>query len=465
MSTAPRSTSLIIAGIVLILLILIGLAYFFTTPRPIEVTPTRTIPETTTTPTPPIGVTTTPTPLVEVKVPDKILIGFTLPLSGTFSKEGQLALKGALVAVKWVNEVYGGVRIGGKRVPIEIKYYDDESKRDLVVSLYERLVTVDKVHFLVGTYTSTLVMAAAPVAEKYKMVFVNWGGASDMINRQGFRYVVTTWTQASRYMAPVLDVLVKYDPEVKRIALVWKEDEFNRLVAEGVRVKARELGLTIVYDRSFPIGTLDFTPILVELRAIKPDVIITGNHFADGLAITKQMADLKVNAKLIAVNVAPSVPDYYKSLGLLAEGIVFPSEWEPGVWWSPEHARKFGLEFYGPLPQEFHIIFLGMHKEEPTEYSASLANAIILLVKAIELAQSLDQDAVREAFNKMDIMTFFGRFKIDPATGFQLGHISVIGQWQDGKKVIVWPSEVATGRLYYPVPTWEEKTAGKKAIP
>ncbi|MEM1777408.1 MAG: ABC transporter substrate-binding protein [Acidilobaceae archaeon] len=280
-----------------------------------------------------------------------------------------------------------------------------------------------------------------------------------------FRYVVTTWTQASRYVVPVLDVLVKYDPEVKRIALVWKEDEFNRLVAEGVRVKARELGLTIVYDRSFPIGTLDFTPILVELRAIKPDVIITSNHFVDGLAITKQMADLKVNAKLIAVNVAPSVPDYYKSLGLLAEGIVFPSEWEPGVWWSPEHARKFDLEFYGPLPQEFHIMFLGMHKEEPTEYSASLANAIILLVKAIKLAQSLDQDAVREAFNKMDIMTFFGRFKIDPATGFQLGHISVIGQWQDGKKVIVWPPEVATDRLYYPVFTWEEKTAGKKAIP
>ncbi|MEM0154153.1 MAG: amino acid ABC transporter substrate-binding protein, partial [Ignisphaera sp.] len=407
--------------------------------------------------------TLTSTP--EIKIPDKIVVGLTISLSGTYAKEGQMGLLGLQTAVKWVNEIYGGVRIGGKHVPIEIKYYDDESSRDLVVSLYERLITVDKVNFLLGPYSSPLAFAAAPVAEKYKMVFVNWGGASDLINQQGYKYVVTTWTQASRYMVPVLDMLVKYDPEAKKVALVWKEDEFNRLVAEGVRVKARELGLTIVYDRSFPIGTLDFTSILIELQAIKPDVIIIGTHFDDGLAITKQMADLKVNAKLIAINVAPSVPDYYTSLGILAEGIVFPSEWEPGVKYNPEVASKLGLEFFGPTSDEFYKLFLNMHNEEPTEYSASLANAIILLVKAIESAQSLDQDAVREAFNRMDIMTFFGRFKIDPATGYQIGHVSIIGQWQNGKKVIVWPQEVATSKLYYPVPTWEEKSAGKKAIP
>jgi len=163
--------------------------------------------------------------------------------------------------------------------------------------------------------------------------------------------------------------------------------------------------------------------------------------------------------------VAPSVPEYYASLGALAEGIVFPSEWEPGVWWTPELARNLGLEFFGPTPQEFHLMFIAMHGEEPTEYSASLANAVILLVKAIEIAQSLNSDAIREAFNKMDLMTFFGRFKIDPATGFQIGHVSVIGQWQEGRKVVVWPSDVATGKLCYPVPSWEEKLAGKRCKP
>jgi branched-chain amino acid transport system substrate-binding protein len=461
---------LILGGIIVILLILVGIGYYTT--RPPEVTPTTPASTPTGTPTQPTQTpievrTPTPTETIAppVAVPDRIVIGFTLPLSGAFSKEGQLALKGALAAVKWVNEVYGGVRIGGKRVPIEIKYYDDESKRDLVISLYERLITVDKVHFLLGTYTSTLVMAAAPVAEKYGMVFVNWGGASDLINKQGYKYVVTTWTQASRYMAPVLDLISSLDPTAKRVALIWKSDEFNRIVMEGVRSRAQTLGFTIVYDKSFPIGTLDFTPLLVELAVVKPDIIVTGTHFADGLAITKQLADMGVNAKLIAVNVAPSVPDYYKSLGALAEGIVFPSEWEPGVWWGPDYAKKLGVEFFGPTPQEFHVMFLAMHGEEPTEYSASLANAIILLVKAIEVAQSLDQKAVREAFSKLDVVTFFGRFKIDPETGFQIGHQSVIGQWQGGRKVIIWPPDIATGKPYYPVPTWEEKKAGKRATP
>ena len=207
---------LILGGVIVVLFILVGIrllhyetsrGYTYNTNRnptqtPSEVrTPTETI-------APPVA------------VPDRIVIGFTLPSSGAFSKEGQLALKGALAAVKWVNEVYGGVKVGGKRVPIEVKYYDDESKRDLVISLYERLITVDKVHFLLGTYTSTLVMAVAPVAEKYGMVFVNWGGASDLINKQGYKYVVTTWTQASRYMAPVLDLISSLDPTAKRVALI-----------------------------------------------------------------------------------------------------------------------------------------------------------------------------------------------------------------------------------------------------
>ena len=65
--------------------------------------------------------------------------------------------------------------------------------------------------------------------------------------------------------------------------------------------------------------------------------------------------------------------------------------------------------------------------------------------------------------NKLDFMTFFGRWKIDPETGKQIGHEMIIMQWQGGKKVIVWPPEAANAKPYYPMPTWEEKAAGKLA--
>jgi amino acid/amide ABC transporter substrate-binding protein, HAAT family (TC 3.A.1.4.-) len=60
-------------------------------------------------------------------------------------------------------------------------------------------------------------------------------------------------------------------------------------------------------------------------------------------------------------------------------------------------------------------------------------------------------------------MTFYGVIKIDPATGSQVGHEMVLGQWQNGRFVIVWPQEAAEARLYYPLPTWDEKRAGKTA--
>lgn len=461
----------ILAGIIVVLVIIVGLGYYLT--RPPGVTPAPTTPATATpttpimTPTTPITTPTTPiSPAPVTQVPDKIVIGFTVSLSGAYAKEGVMGLLGIQTAVKWVNEIYGGVRIGGKRVPIEIKYYDDESKRDLVVSLYERLITVDKVHFLLGPYSSPLAFAAAPVAERYGMLFVNWGGASDLINKQGYKFTVTVWSQASKYHASTLEFLSKVDPTAKRIAILYADDEFNRMVAEGARSKAKELGLEVVFDRAFPRDIKDFTPILLELKLANPDAIVAGTHFANGLLLTKQLADLRINAKLIALTVAPTVPEYYESLKILAEGIIFPSHWEPGIKYDPEVARKMGLPFFGPTSDEFYLLFLAVSGGlQPSYHAASAAAAVILLVKAIEEAQSLDQKAVREAFNKLDIVTFFGRFKIDPETGYQIGHSMVLGQWQDGTKVIIWPFESATGRYYYPIPTWEEKAAGKKAVP
>jgi branched-chain amino acid transport system substrate-binding protein len=69
---------------------------------------------------------------------------------------------------------------------------------------------------------------------------------------------------------------------------------------------------------------------------------------------------------------------------------------------------------------------------------------------AIEKAGSVDTDQVRSALNEMDIMTIYGRSKIDPSTGIQIGHGMVVAQWQDGKKVVVGPADLAVGRIVYP---------------
>jgi branched-chain amino acid transport system substrate-binding protein len=90
---------------------------------------------------------------------------------------------------------------------------------------------------------------------------------------------------------------------------------------------------------------------------------------------------------------------------------------------------------------------------KPTDFRGTQAFAAGLVVQwGIENAGSLDTDKVRAALNKMDIMTFYGRSMIDPATGIQVGHGMVAAQWQGGKKVVVGPPDLAVADIVYPIP-------------
>ncbi|HWQ16946.1 MAG TPA: ABC transporter substrate-binding protein, partial [Sulfolobales archaeon] len=81
--------------------------------------------------------TSTPTP--PMTLPSKIVIGLSIPLSGAQADAGKRTFWGVMAAVKWVNEVYGGVNLYGRKIPLEVKYYDDESKKENVISYTERL--------------------------------------------------------------------------------------------------------------------------------------------------------------------------------------------------------------------------------------------------------------------------------------------------------------------------------------
>jgi branched-chain amino acid transport system substrate-binding protein len=79
-----------------------------------------------------------------------------------------------------------------------------------------------------------------------------------------------------------------------------------------------------------------------------------------------------------------------------------------------------------------------------------------VLMEGVKRAGSLDGEKIRGAILKLDFNTVFGAFKVDP-DGFQIAHKLVIFQWQDGKKVIVWPGELAPGRPRFPTPPWGQR--------
>ncbi|WP_053240446.1 amino acid ABC transporter substrate-binding protein [Pyrobaculum islandicum] len=460
--------------VVAVVAVLGALAWISTQPSappttsPAKQSPTTSSPVTSPTPSPTTSTppqTTTQPPSV-AKCPDEIVIGTAMPISGRYAAEGQYSLWGALAVVNWIND-RGGVDCGGKKVKVRLIYRDSESKLELAQSITESLVTQDKVNFLLSPYGSDLALGVSPIAEKYGVLMAVVGASSDRIFQQGFKYVVGVAAPASQYMVPVLDMVVKRDPTAKKVAILYRDSEFNRQVAEGAKAYAEKLGLQVVVYEVYPASPKDLTPQILKVKQAAPDVIIVASHFADGQLVVRQLAEQKVDAKLIALSVAPLVPDFYKALETKAECVVGPSHWEPGVTYSPQLAKQRGEDWFGPTKEEFITYFKKVAKEmggkevEPGYHAAWAAEGVLAILYGVQKAASADSDKVLNALRNSRFMTFFGEFKLDPATNLNVAHTMVVIQWQGGQRVVVWPADVAEGKLVYPSLTWDQKAAGQ----
>lgn len=396
----------------------------------------------------------------------EILIGHPACLSGKYAKAGEQALGGIKACIEWVNKTRGGVMFQGKKIPLNYKYYDCESKKESVTSLIGRLITVDKVNVVFAPYSSGLTLRGAPIAESRQTLYMDHGGANNKIFEQGFKYIVQTIGPATNYHRGTLDMIHTIDPQAKKVALAYEDSEFARMVMEGAEAHAGKVGFSIVFKRTYPKGVTDLTPLLSALKASKPDFILGGGHFEDGQLFNRQMADLDINAKALSLIAAATLPAFYEALTSMAEGVMGPSHWEYGVKYSEEEAKKVGLSWIGPDQDGFVSLFKkALGKEILPDYHAAEAGAQILAyVLAVEKAGSLDSDKVRAALGDLQFMSFYGGWDVDE-TGLQVGHSMVDVQWQMGKRIIVWPKEAQTGGVAYPMPTFAEKAKGKVAAP
>ncbi len=398
---------------------------------------------------------------------DEIVIGHPACLSGKYAKAGEQAVGGIEACVKWVNQAYGGVGLEGKKVPLVYKKYDCESKKENVTSLIGRLITVDKVDVVFAPYSSGLTLRGAPVAEGQGMLYMDHGGANNKIFQQGFRYTVQTIGPATSYHEGTLDMVKQIAPEAKKVALAYEDSEFASMVMEGAKAHAEKLGFEVVFERTYPKGVSDLTPLLSALKASKPDFVLGGGHFEDGQLFNRQMADLSIDVDCLSLIAAATLPAFYQALGSMAEGVMGPSHWEYGVTYSEAAAKEAGTIWIGPSQDEFVRLFkeaVGDEDMIPDYHAAEAGAQVLAYVLAAQNAGSVETEAVRKALGELEFMSFYGNWDIDES-GLQVGHTMVDVQWQDGKRVIVWPESAQTGKPCYPMPTFDEKQNGKKALP
>ena len=398
--------------------------------------------------------------------PDKIVIGHPACLSGKYAKAGEQAVGGIKACINWVNNFYGGVNLNGKKIPLEYKFYDCESKKESVTSLIGRLITVDKVDVVFSPYSSGLTLRGAPVAESHQMLYMDHGGANNKIFNQGFQYIVQTIGPATSYHMGTLDMIHKIAPNAKKVALAYEDSEFAKMVMEGAKIHAEKLGFDVVFERTYPKGVTDLTPLLSALKASNPDFVLGGGHFEDGQLFNRQMADLNINVNALSLIAAATLPAFYKALTSMAEGVMGPSHWEYGVKYSEEEAKTAGIPWIGPSQDEFLELFKKATGEDmlPDYHAAEAGAQVLAYVLGVQKAGSVDAGKVRKALGDLKFMSFYGGWDVNE-NGMQVGHTMVDVQWQDGIRVIVWPESAQTGKVCYPMPTFQEKAKGAKAVP
>jgi ABC-type branched-subunit amino acid transport system substrate-binding protein len=398
-----------------------------------------------------------PTPAPTAKT---VVIGFTASQTGSLNVSSMRQFNGLQLWLEQVNAA-GGIKLSdGTVITFKSVFYDDESNKDRVQELYTRLATEDNADFLISPYSSGLTAASTVIAEQYGKVMITTGAASDSAYKQGYTLVFQAYTPASRYLTGALDLLAKLDPAVKKIAFVNENDKFSTDVVAAAKDYAESLGYEVVLFESYDSDTADFGPFINKIQAAAPEALMGGGHFQDGSTFARQLHEKGVSLKCVALLVAPPEPDF-ADLGDAAFGVVGPSQWEPLAAYIPESAQEAGLEWYGPLGDEFVRDYEAAYSgEEPSYHSAGGYAAGLILQKAIVDADSIDPMAVKAALDNMDVLTFYGRIKFDTspeAHGLQIGHEMVYIQWQKDAagnlvKQVVWPLEGATAETLYPKP-------------
>ncbi len=386
-------------------------------------------------------------PLPEAQPP--LRLGMSLSQTGPYAAIGQNQLRAYQLCVKHTNEK-GGVL--GRRIELVVE--DDQSQPATAARIYEKLITQARVDAILGPYASAIVEAVADVAEKHRMPMVASSGSVTSIYKKGRRFVFMVSSPSEVYLEGFIDMAAKRG--LKTVALIHDDTIFAKAVAQGGLELAKKRGLSIVLAEAYPKGTTDFSAILTKVRAANPDVLAAGAPFEGTVAITRQLRELNVNPKMFAVTVGGDFPQFHQILGRGAEFVYGPSQWEAEL----VALRAGGLI---PIARQYpgSREFVESHRKEfpgadLSYHSAAGYGGCQVLMEAIRRAGSLDREKVRDAILKMDLNTVFGAFKVDP-DGFQIAHKMVVFQWQDGKKVIVWPEELAPGKPRFPTPPWSQR--------
>ncbi len=380
------------------------------------------------------------------KAADEIVLGSAISFTGKYSTNGIHAKNGYNLGVKRVNEM-GGVKVGGKAYQMKIIYYDDESTPLRTAQLAERLINQDGVKYILGPYSSATTKAIAPVTEKYKIPMVEAEGAARSLFTQGYRYIFCVISTSEQYLASSIALAAELaekngkKPSDVKVAMAFENDPFSLDVRAGVIDDMKKFGMKAVIDDKLPRDLSDMAATLTKVKAVKPDLLLVSGHSKGAATAARQIKEMKIDVPMIAMTHCEAAKVITK-FGASTNGFLCPTQWAETLSYKDKY---FGTA--ADYDKLFKKTYDG-YKNVP--YQAAQATAAVLVWKdAIERAQSLDTEKVRDALAATDMQTFYGNIKF-AKEGNNVAKPMVLRQIQDGKLNVVAPSKWASHKVEWP---------------
>src|SRR5437660_2939317 len=211
-----------------------------------------------------------------VPAAEPITIGFGMGLTGGLAAAGKTAL---LALQIWQDDVNAKGGLLGR--PVKLVYYDDQSNPATVPGIYTKLLDVDKVDFIVSGYGTNLIAPAMPVAIQHERLFLGLFGLavnSEFHYPRYFSMLPTGPDPKQAFSEPFFKVAMAKEPKPKTLALLAEDAEFPKNASEGIRDHAKQHEVKLVYDKTYPPGTPDFTPIVHAIQATNPDMVFVASY-------------------------------------------------------------------------------------------------------------------------------------------------------------------------------------------
>lgn len=383
---------------------------------------------------------------------DPLRIGFSISATGPTSPAGKQVLAGLEI---WRSDVNAKGGLLGR--PVEFVYYDDQGNPANAPGIYAKLMSVDKVDLLIGPYSTNVIAATMPaIIQANRTTIGIFGlGANKEFKYPRYFSMNSQGPDTGNYSKCVFDLAAQQKPKPVRVALIGADVEYSRNALDGARANAKKHGMEIVFDRSYPPSTTEFTSVVRAMQAANPDVVFAATLPIDTAGIIRAANEIQFKPKIIGgAMLGLLVTGIKQQLGPMINGYISNEFYIPAPSLQFAGTQQMMAE-YQKRAKDLGLDPLG-YTYPPYAYAAGQ-----ILAKAVTETKSLNDEALAKYLAANSFDTVIGPISFGPDgewkspriiciqfKGVTGGELSQFTDWS--RQVVVYPSEFKAGELTFP---------------